>query len=527
MHLADPVAEVAPMSNLRPSWSPETRGRVRRVYLFVVTSLAVTVFGLLFVPRAYVPEAEVNVDIERRFSGRGHQEVANRFDHWVANDANVQRAVQAVSFEGDVSLDNIAAPSMPTVYASWSFHPKLASGDAADPLTLTISCFTDQPGLESASDVATLVNQLAQLYVDDQLARHIAKAEKSYRSADSLRQIEQTSLDTARSELKRFEREVTRDRQQSTRQVEPAPSPEPKIKTKVETVESSQQAVRNPFWIEVQQQLTQLRQQRIALLVNLTEAHPQVLKLDDEIALVAERLKVTPLYNLVDVPPGPAPPDKSEERPTSKRPARSITPPTEDFQEIRRIAKIRTKLQQSIDTARARLEVAKQELLAAHDGLLRARDESPARITSLAVAPEPVESSSNRSRLGLLGCVALVVGGGVCVQGVRVDPTLRSAEEVERTFSLPVIGALAVDHRADGKLPITSPPGWTRRLSRGAELFLFVFALMLMGLAVADSGFAARCWSDPVRAPSYAARRAVTVLSGIPAEPATPSSAEH
>ncbi|MCH8922367.1 MAG: hypothetical protein IIA67_04365 [Planctomycetes bacterium] len=505
------------MSNLRPSWSPETRGRVRRVYLFVVTSLAVCVFGLLFVPRAREPKIEVDVDIEQRLSGRTHLEVTDVFDRWVANDANLRRAVRAVTFEG-----HAAAQSVPMVYASWSFHAEPASGDAADSLTLTISCPSGQDGWESASDAATLINHLAQLYVDDQSARHTAKAEKSYRSADTLQQIEQTFLDEAQNELKRFDQKVTRDRQRrlATRRVEPARSPQPKIEAKVHSVEQTQQAVKNHSWIEVQRQLTQLRQQRLALLVNLTEAHPRVLELDDEIARVVERLMVTPLYSLVDAPPGPAPSDKAEEPPAAKRPAPSITPLTEDSQELRRITQIRTKLQQNIDTARQRLEAAQQELLAAHDGLLRAREVSPARITTLATAAEPVESNSGRSALAFLGCVALVLGGGVCVKGVRVDPTLRSSDEVERTLSLPVIGALAVDDRADGKLPVASPPGWTRRLSRGGEFFLFVFALVLTGLAVADSGFAARCWSDPVRAPSYAARRAVTVLCGIPAEPA-------
>ncbi len=522
-----------PMSIFRPSLSPEARGRVRRVYLFVVTSSAVCLFGLLFLPQTYVTETRVSVDIEQRFSGRTHEQVTDAFNRWVANDANVRRAAEVVivdrkaNLDDELGLDSIASRPMPTAYASWSFHPKLASGDAADSLTLNISCSTDLLGWDSPADVAALVNQLAQLYVEDQSARHTATAEERYRAADSLRQIEQSVLDDAQNALKRFEQKVANDgrRRLPTQQVETVVSPEPKVEPKTdpttESIQQLQQAAKNPSWVEIQRELAGLRQRRVALLVDLTEAHPRVLKLDDKITRVEQRLKVTPLYLMVDAP-APAPPVMADDPPTPKPPVASLAPPLEDSQELRRIAQVRAHLQHSVGTARQRFEAAEQKLLAADEGLSRARQVSPARIAQPAAAPAPVEPNSPGGTLAILGCVALVVGGGVFVQGVRVDPTLRTADEVERALSLPVVGMLAVDHRADAKPPIAAPPGWTRRLSRGAELFLFVFALMSMGLAIADSGFAARCWSDPVRAPSYAVRRAVTVLCGIPAEPVAP-----
>jgi hypothetical protein len=506
------------MSNFRPSWSPEARGRARRAYLFVVTSLAVCVFGLLFLPGTDVTETEVNVEIEQRLSGRSAKEVTDAFDRWVANDANLRRAVRALTFEETQSLTNdghVTAQSTPTAYASWSLHPHLASGDAADSLTLTISCFTDPAGLESASDVATLVNHLAQEYVDDQLAGHLLGAEQDERAASELCDLAQHRYFAVQDELRDFEEEMAR------RPALPAPAPRRDYPTSVptptvKTVEPSPQYSASPDWIEVQSKLEQLRRQRETLLVRLTEAHPQVKVLDDEIAQVARRVTVTARYVAIDEPVDLDQPEEPADPPTRLPPVAPTAPPVEDQQETRRIAEESSRLKQEVDVASAEFSAAQDELQIAKDALHSIRQAVPVRIESLAKAPEPVEPSSGRVTLAVLGCFALVLGGGACVKGVRNDPTLRSAAEVERALGLPVVGILAVDHRADAKRPVAAPPGWTRRLSRGAELFLSIFALVLMGLAVTDLSFASECWSDPVRAPSNVVHQAVHVLSGYP-----------
>jgi len=505
------------MPNSRPSWSPQALGRLRRVYLFVVTSLAVSVFGLIFLLRPPTPLVQVSAGIEQELTGRSEKQLMDEVRRWIADDANLQRSVEAVSFEY-----REVEPRARLDQARRAIKVKRALSDSSDTQAFAIYCVIGDSGVDSASDAVALVNHLAQEYVDDQLVRGLISAEENERAASKSCELASERYFAANDRLRTFEKVI------APRRAPRAPMPRhdvPAPKPTVETVEPSPQFSANPAWAEVQTDLEHLRGQRRALLFRLTEAHPRINVLDDEIGQVKRRLKATPRYIAADAPRGVKPTGELDDPQRPGRPDPTTIPQVVDRQELRRIAQEAARLQKELDVAGVAYSTAQNESQDAHDALQRFHQTVPVRITVLATASEPVESSS-AGALAVLSCFALVLGGGVCVKGVRVDRTLRTKDDVEHALSLPVVGMLALDHSADAKPPVAAPPGWTRRLSRGAELFLSVFALVLMGLAVTDSSFASQCWSDPVRAPSNAVHQAVHALSAIPAEPGTTRSHE-
>jgi hypothetical protein len=254
----------------------------------------------------------------------------------------------------------------------------------------------------------------------------------------------------------------------------------------------------NPAWEQQHNELTALEAKRRELLQHMTEAHPAVRRLDEEIAGAIERLVATPKTiakstGQESAPQPTAPSSAPQERPDQPQQVASL-PDSAALQSLRQqqqqfAAELASQMQR-LRQAETRLE----ECLAAERKLaLAAEPRADVKRRRVLPAMAAGNASFSAPRWLVATTLLLSLGGGVVMAhfGGRRLEKVASRSEAERLLPIPVIGLVAP---ADANEPRPSPlprlvAQFTRRACE-ATLATAIVGTILLGIADfrADSG---------------------------------------
>ena len=331
--------------------------------------------------------------------------------------------------------------------------------------SLTIRFSGAVPAGVNASEFATfVVETLAQRYADRHQGRGDEGRLARWQTAADRKRQAQTELDTAQLAL----------REAKTRQSKRFASTQPQRVA----------AGRNPRWLELHQQLANLKHRRSELLSDVTEHHPELKDYDKHIADVTKQLRATPAW--IDLGESGQP---AERKDTTAELSDALAKHQHKSQAVISATKL-------LEAARDKFEEAAAVEQESH----RAASTS-ARLELAWHTPadshEGVGWRAPRGSTSLALLVALAGGGLAAVCVGKPDFRLRTIGQARRMLSVPVLAVLSRDD-SDG--PDASPASdsrWARHLRFAAEIVVLGFIAAWIVCLSADSTFA----SDVARQP--------------------------
>jgi hypothetical protein len=233
-----------------------------------------------------------------------------------------------------------------------------------------------------------------------------------------------------------------------------APSP-----FREEPVGPSRTSVDHEHGTEASTKLEELRQRRDRLLLDRTPAHPDVRHVESLIAEAERQLEEVPApaaQVVGDTPPEP--PMRTMQRPQT--PEEAIAPPvpaspnsaqwTELFQAIQSLQGRLEEVYREVERTRGRKPSGDESLLGGEDLGIR-----------WAQRAEMISAHVEWRALVLVALAAgLVAAAGIAMvwAGAQIDPPMTRQGSIERSLTLPVIGAIAVDQ----VLPESATNRWSR-----------------------------------------------------------------
>ncbi len=201
----------------------------------------------------------------------------------------------------------------------------------------------------------------------------------------------------------------------------------------------------NPAWLDLQQQLSALTQQRQLIIASRTPAHPEVQDVDWSIEQFRERLEHTPRY-LSDEHRDGATFDLNEPQNVSRGLAHSlpesgVSPSVTDGDRATTAiaAKTFAKLNETYTKCQQQLADAEQQI-----GQQASKSAGLARVVEPAHITGQITAGPSASHFAALASLALLAGA-LAAWPIRESPTtttLTSVEQVAQLLPLPVVGQL-------------------------------------------------------------------------------------
>lgn len=200
--------------------------------------------------------------------------------------------------------------------------------------------------------------------------------------------------------------------------------------SRADVEEQGQPMMENPRWLEAKQELSRLEQRRDQLLVDRTPLHPAVREIADEISAVQGKLAAIPRQIV----------DQNAKNATAK--------PTDDYPNKESQQK-RAELTAAVESSRLACENADR----AAKEILQKQQAGPQLVVQYATAEQDAEQALVPADVGwqrlvwtsLMASVLMTFGVGAVSAGVKIEPPVATAAEVEDDLGLPVLGAIPGD----------------------------------------------------------------------------------
>ena len=442
------------------------RARRLRAYLLAVTVVATALIGLILVrPQTdSTPPMRAEIHVPRTTE----RETATDVQQRLTDPEFLRQTIFDVSREhADMEAE---CASLVREGLQVEVTPIQGSGQ----WKVDITC-TDHHGGAHGGHAAGLINRLAQRHVEQWQPPVNSHQRQELIAAEAALQGTQQRRDEAVAALDQF---ANQSRQPGTEQ------------------SATAEISLDPRRQELTRKIDELLVRQQSLPARMTALHPEMIKLDDQLVLLEQRLRSLTPKSADGVINGAIAENHT------LRESSSHDNPLFPAQ-LEQLESDRTAAEQDLVAAHQRFFVAKQAVSVPHSM-------QPPRVIELARAPAAPLAPSRWPLMGLIGVVAMVVGSATAISGVRYDPTLRSSADVQASLGLPVVGTMRDLLSGEPEPPIASPPSWTHKVRRGSEALLGVMVLVIVLLAVVDPGFAGRCLADPLATTGH-------VVSGVAA----------
>ncbi len=407
---------------------------------------------------------------------------AEEVERYIASPKNLQRALLQVGRTIMPRSEETAADTAAREAQRLCREVRVDTAETSTPGELRVSITHREPLPQHCT---FLVNTLAEQYASDCRAQWKARTQRAYVEAQEMLTRAKEEMLAADERLDAFLEDMLKQREPSPPELIPsklmavkpiAAKPIP-LTPPVLAAPAAPLLVDNPAWLELSEQLEQIRQRREQLLADRTPQHPQVRQTDLRIAALQRELaQVAPkIPGTRSQVVGPTLlPTPTEGIPVEQAPSPAVELPASESDE--------QTLAQQRDTARKfrELKVAADRTARGHDRAVRTEREAwrrcgrEPRIEIHRAAPLEVahsaESDLGLSLAAILAGMVGVTGLGMIFAGAAMEPTLGSIEQAEALLGIPVIGAI----------PEAAPQGW--RSSARRRQMLLRAATILGGL---------------------------------------------
>jgi len=373
----------------------------------------------------------------------------------IVSEANLQRALRQLA-----STVKPSPGKAPQAAGDGQIGPlrekiRVSAGAGAESgeSTVAITCTDADPQF-----AARLVNALATNYAADRRRTWQSAAERSCREA-------QQAADRATAEWQSAERQLSEFLELHLEQSQPQDQDSPASRRAQPAPPEKEPAVAEPTEAEsravaLMAELAQLRQDREALLVDLTPIHPRILKIESRIAALEGDLAKIPPQALV---PKMQPPEPAQ-TPVEQAPPMPAEAIRQQFAELKAATDRAAK-----DRDRAAAVAMQAREAQANEPQIRLQ---LAQIPEVFPTPAP---GMDLLWMALAAGIATAAGVGMVVTGAGIEPTLSTFAQAEAALPAPVIGAI----------PETDPTGVPRdtgnRQSLARRTLIFGGLILLAG----------------------------------------------
>ncbi len=373
-----------------------------------------------------------------------------------------------------------ADPPGPTVIANARRHLQVVSTGRETPGLVRVALSYTAATAEEALGV---VNRLGRLLAE---RHHSAKAASS---REARRDTQAAAAEEARLEWRRAESDLRQFVQQQFQQWRQRTV---ELKNAVEGPSAAELAappapetdeIENPAWVELNNQVTELKEKRAELLASRTALHPAVKDLDTDLA----RLEGI----LAGIPPHIAGPSESAREAPAARSDRG--PDFADaaqlaLEQIRGLVRFNAAAAEAFAAKTAAVDEARRKYEQLTAAERRAREEDfrvPWPTLQLADQSRVIAgpSSGRLPLVALAAGLAMTVGVGLTWRGAAADLTLSRATDVEAALAVPVVGTVSLNEPFHGSVRSSPIPGVGSVLMVIFGITLMVACLGLLVLA--------------------------------------------
>jgi hypothetical protein len=271
------------------------------------------------------------------------------------------------------------------------------------------------------------------------------------------------------------------------------------------------QLIINPRWLELRDQIDQMRSQRLKLSATLLPTHPTMQALEQSLSDLDQQLKSTPkeipdpaIEDSTDSQSGPGLAQSQQNRPAARPSSVPAEPPAPNV-----LTTLRPRWQKTADEYReltAQLQDEKNqcyEALNNQSAAWQRKAQIPADyIATLTMPRVPVKPLGADPRTAIYWCGLLaVVAAALIAGGARGSKAVfRTAAEVRQRLALTILGFLPPRLSLASRARPPGEPRWIGRTLLAAELYLLAVVVLLTVMAVLDHQFCGQFLANPLAA---------------------------
>jgi hypothetical protein len=358
----------------------------------------------------------------------------------IADTENVRRAILAA--DGSLSAlppqDRQAVVRLTVEEVCRNLHVSCNPTAAPRGVRIGFQCTAHDPAF-----VVALVNVFAGQYAQDCRTEWKAGTQEAYQAACEASQRARRNSSGAKERLENLLAQIAERERQNTEAAEAAEAVKPTESPSPSTKPAPQEpvAIDNPDWVNLSEELTELEQNRAALLVTRTPLHPAVIDVEDRIGEAKRRLAAmsptiaAPSSNVTSKAGATQPPQTAA---SPKLPAKRPVPidPEEQAKLAATLHKLRGEMYRAEEAQEAAQQAERQAMAACQQPLRLEIDLANPIEPAMPLPGLRVVLAAMTSALTVLGGLMMVVAG------VVMEPRLGTVEEVEAMLPVPVVGTL-------------------------------------------------------------------------------------